>query len=57
MIAAATTTTEIDLDHVEFLAELQGCLHVNDTNSPGGKRPTRIYALKAVYMRGASVAF
>lgn len=40
---------------IEFIAEFQGNLEVN--NSPGGKRTTRIYSLKAVDMRGASVAF
>lgn len=36
---------------------LCGELNVNDANSPGGKRTTRIYTLNAVDMAGQNVAF
>ena len=58
----APLVTDIDykdecLFYARTLAELCGELNVNDTNSPGGKRTTRIYTLMTVDIKGCSVAF
>ena len=62
--ARTTDTSIIDLDYATeclyFAAtpsSLCGELNVNDANSPGGKRTTRIYSLTTVDMTGQTVVF
>jgi hypothetical protein len=62
--ARAADSTIIDLDYTTeclFFAatpsSLCGELNVNDANSPGGKRTTRIYSLTTVDMTGQTVVF
>lgn len=43
--------------YAKSLSTLNGDLTVNDTNSPGGKRNTRLFTLSAVDMRGCTVLF
>lgn len=62
--ASARTAEIVELDYATeclFFAAtpstLCGELNVNDANSPGGRRTTRIYTLTAVDMLGLSVVF